>query len=268
MTDDLGYGLYGLLLATAVRFVWLAIVVLRYSRIRFSGKYMGFFLKLSGPFILSVLIVKGIQYADSFLVSYRFDEGTYAMFRYGAKEFPLILLPVTAFSEAMSSRIANNGIIAESLENIKRENRHLMHIFIPAAMIAIIASKYLYPLVFNEDFYESALIFNLYCFASVFRFITPECILVGKRQSRPILAAATVNILVNVVIGLVLMNFIGIIGVAIAFILGNLTEKLILVSVVKSIYGIRLREYMDTRIFVYYFLLMLASLAVSIVMIN
>ena len=69
-------------------------------------------------------------------------------------------------------------------------------------------------------------------------------------------------------IGLVLMNFIGIIGVAIAFILGNLTEKLILVSVVKSIYGIRLREYMDTRIFVYYFLLMLASLAVSIVMIN
>jgi O-antigen/teichoic acid export membrane protein len=268
MTDDLGYGLYGLLLATAVRFVWLAIVVLRYSRIRFSGKYMGFFLKLSGPFILSVLIVKGIQYADSFLVSYRFDEGTYAMFRYGAKEFPLILLPVTAFSEAMSSRIANNGIIAESLESIKRENRHLMHIFIPAAMIAIIASKYLYPLVFNEDFYESALIFNIYCFASVFRFITPECILVGKRQSRPILAAAAVNILLNIVLGLVLMNFIGIIGVAIAFLLGNLTEKLILVSVVKSIYGIRLREYMDTRIFVYYFLLMTASLAVSIVMIN
>ena len=90
----------------------------------------------------------------------------------------------------------------------------------------------------------------------------------GKRQSRPILAAATVNILVNVVLGLVLMNFIGIIGVAVAFLLGNLTEKLILVSVVKSIYGIRLKEYMDTRIFVYYLLLIMASLAVSIVMIN
>lgn len=268
MTGDLGYGLYGLLLATAVRFVWLAIVVLRYSQIRFSGKYMGFFLKLSGPFILSVLIVKGIQYADSFLVAYRFDESTYAMFRYGAKEFPLILLPVTAFSEAMSSRIANNSTLVDTLEDIKRENRRIMHLCIPIAMIAIIASKYMYPLVFNEDFYESALIFNIYCFAAVFRFITPECILVGKRQSRPILAAAAANIFVNVVLGLVLMNFIGIVGVAVAFLMGNLMEKFILVSVVKSIYGIRLKEYMDTRIFVYYILLMLASLAVSIVMIN
>ena len=264
ITNDLGYGLYGLLFATAVKFAWLAIILIRYSRIRLSGKYMWLFLKLSSPFILSVLIVKGIQYADSFLVAYRFDEGTYAQFRYGAKEFPLILLPVTAFSEAMSSRIANNGGIAETLAGIKQENRRIMHLCIPLAMVAIITSKYLYPLVFNDDFYESALIFNIYCFASTFRFLIPESILVGKRQSRPILAAAAVNILVNVVLGIVLMNFIGIVGVAVAFLVGNFVEKMILVSVVKSLYGIRPGEYIDTRIFAYYAILMAVCLVVSI----
>ena len=265
ITNDLGYGLYGLLGITLLRFVWLAIIVLRFSQLKLSGRYISEFFRLSAPFILSVLIVKGIQYADSFLVAYRFDESTYAQFRYGAKEFPLILLPVTAFSEAMSSRIANNSNFTETLANIKIENRRIMHLCIPLAMVAIITSKYIYPFVFNEDFCESALIFNIYCFASVFRFIVPESILVGRRQSRPILAAAAVNILVNVLLGLVLMSFVGIVGVAIAFLIGCLIEKVILVSVVKSLYGIKPSEYMDTRIFLYYILLMLVSLMVSFI---
>ena len=131
-------------------------------------------------------------------------------------------------------------------------------------MIAIITSKYLYPLVFNVDFYESALIFNIYCFAAIFRFIIPESILVGKQQSRPILAAASINILVNVILGFLLMNFIGIAGIAVAFLIGNIIEKVVLVSVVKSMYGIKLKDYLDTRIFMYYTILMAISLAVSI----
>ncbi|MBO7573088.1 MAG: hypothetical protein J6T48_13165 [Bacteroidales bacterium] len=265
LTNDLGYGLYGLLLATTVKFAWLAIIILKYSQIKLSGKYMGLFLKLSAPFILSVLIVKGIQYIDSFLVAYKFDEGTYAQFRYGAKEFPLILLPVTALSEAISSRIANNENTTDALESIKRENKRIMHLCIPLAMIAIITSKYLYPLVFNEDFYESALIFNIYCFAAMFRFILPESILVGRRQSRPILAAASINILVNIVLGFVLMNFIGPVGVAVAFVVGNIIEKVVLVSVVKSLYGIGLKQYLDTRIFLYYALLMTVCMVASMI---
>ena len=93
--------------------------------------------------------------------------------------------------------------------------------------------------------------------------MTPECILVGKRQSHPILGAAAINILVNVVLGIVLMNYIGIVGVAIAFLVGNIIEKLILVSVVKSLYNIRLGEYIDTKIFIYYTILMAVCLAVS-----
>ena len=139
-TNDLGYGLYGLLFVTAIKFAWLSIIVLRYSRLKISGKYIGLFLKLSAPFVLSVLIVKGIQYIDGFLVSYKFDEGTYAQFRYGAKEFPLILLPAVALSEAISSRIANNNNTSEILENIRSESKHMMHICIPVAMIAIITN--------------------------------------------------------------------------------------------------------------------------------
>lgn len=262
-TNDLGYGLYGLLFVTAIKFAWLSIIVLRYSKLKVSGKYIGLFLKLSAPFVLSVLIVKGIQYVDSFLVAYKFDEGTYAQFRYGAKEFPLILLPAVALSEAIAARIANNTGISEVLESIKRESKYMMHICIPVAMLVIITSKYLYPLVFNDDFYESALIFNIYCFAAIFRFIIPESILIGKQQSRPILASASINILVNIVFGLLFMNFMGIAGIAIAFLLGNIIEKLVLVSVVKSLYGIKLKDYLDTKIFLYYTILMAICFVIS-----
>ena len=265
ITNDLGYGLYGLLATNAIKFIWLIIMVIRYSRIRLSCKYMSNFIRLSGMFILSVLIVKGIQYIDSFLVASKFDESNYALFRYGAKEFPLILLPVTALSEAMSSRIANNDNQSTILASIRQESKHIMHIFIPLAMVAIISSKYLYPFVFNKDFYESALIFNVYCFASIFRFIIPESILIGKRQSRPILAAAAINIVVNVVLSIILINLIGIVGVAVAFLIGNLIEKIILVSVVKSLYGIRPKEYIDTHAFSYYIILVAICLLVSLV---
>ena len=207
--------------------------------------------------MLSVLIVKGIQYIDCLIVAYKFDESTFAQFRYGAKEFPLILLPVTALSEAISSRIANNESTKDALESIKRENKHIMHI--------CITSKYLYPLVFNEDFYESALVFNIFCFTAMFRFILPESILIGRRESRPILAAATINLVVNVALGFILVNFIGIVGVAIAFLVGNIMEKIVLVSVVKSLYGIRPKEYLDTRIFVSYAALMAVCMVVSLI---
>jgi len=174
-------------------------------------------------------------------------------------------LPVTALSEAISSRIANNESKTDALESIKRENKRIMHICIPIAMVAIITSKYLYPLIFNDDFYESALIFNIYCFAAMFRFILPESILIGHRQSRPILAAAAINLLVNIVLGFILVNLIGIVGVAIAFLVGNIIEKIALVSVVKSLYGIRPKEYLDTRIFVYYTALMAVCIAVSMI---
>lgn len=264
-TDDLGYGLYGLVFANLLKFIWLCIVVLKYSAIRFSFSFAKDFLKLSAPLILSVLLVKGIQYADSFLVSFKYDESSFAQFRYGAKEFPLILLALTAFAEAMTSRFANDDNLTESLAIVKRENKRLMNFLVPVAMVCIVVGKYLYPLVFNEDFYTSALIFNVYCFATMFRFIVPNSILIGKRQNNPILLASAANIIVNVGLGLLLMNFFGMLGVAVAYLIGNLVEKMILVGVVKSTYGIKLSEYLDVHTFVFYTCLMLVCLVTSFV---
>lgn len=262
-TDDLGYGLYGLVFANLLKFVWLCVVVLRYSAIRFSFSFTKDFLKLSAPLILSVLLVKGIQYADSFLVSYKYDESSYAQFRYGAKEFPLILLALTAFAEAMTSRFANDNDLAGSLQYVKSENKRLMHFLVPMAIVSIAVSKFFYPLLFNEDFEVCAMMFNVFCLISMFRFIIPNSILVGKRHNNPILLASLVNLIVNVVLGLLLMNVMGMLGVAIACLVGTLIEKLILVGVVRKLYGIRLGDYLDIRTYLFYMALMLVCVVVS-----
>ncbi len=261
--NDLGYGLYGLVFATLLKFIWLCIIILKYSTISFSAEYIKSFLKLSAPLIFSVLLIKGIQYVDSFLVSFKYDEATFAQFRYGAREFPPILLALTALAEAMTSRFANNDNLHESLQYIKTESRHLMHILVPLAMVLIIVSKFFYPLVFNEDFESCAQIFNIFCFATIFRFIMPNSILIGKKINNPILAASAINILINVLLGLLLINFIGISGVAVAYLIGNIVEKLILVRVVRSLYGIKLSEYLDLKMFVFYMILMMICLVAS-----
>ncbi len=262
-TDDLGYGIYGLVLANFLKFIWLCVVVLKYSAIRVSFGFAKDFIKLSAPLILSVLLVKGIQYADSFLVSYKYDESSYAQFRYGAKEFPLILLALTAFAEAMTSRFANDSDLEGSLLYVRTENKRLMNFLVPIAIVSIAVSKFFYPLLFNEDFEECAIVFNIFCLTSMFRFIIPNSILVGKRHNNPILLASLVNLIVNVVLGLLLMNLMGILGVAIAFLFGTLIEKLILVAVVRKLYGIRLGDYLDIRTFLFYMVLMLVCVVVS-----
>ena len=89
-------------------------------------------------------------------------------------------------------------------------------------------------------------------------------ILRASGDSRHPLYYLVASSLVNIVLGLVLMNFIGIVGIAIAFLVGNIVEKVVLVSVVKSLYGIRPSQYLDTKIFMYYTILLAICLAVSI----
>lgn len=262
-TDDLGYGLYGLVFANVLKCIWLAVLVFKYSEIKISFKYLKNFLSLSVPLIVSVLLVKGIQYVDFFLVSYKFDEATFAQFRYGAKEFPFILLALTALAEAMTPLFAQNANIDKTLEKTKTENKRLMHILFPCAMICVIVSKYVYPFVFNQDFAMSAIIFNVYCFASVFRFMIPNSILIGKKQTQQILAASGINLTINILLGILLMNLLGMFGIAIAYAVGNFVEKIILVSVVKTQFGISLNRYLDVKTFVYYSILLLLCVIVG-----
>lgn len=85
--------IWGLFAITAARWVWLITLLRRYTLLRVSPEFIREHLRVGMPLILAFLISGSAQYVDGIIVSARYsDPGVFAMYRYGAKEFPLVLL--------------------------------------------------------------------------------------------------------------------------------------------------------------------------------
>ena len=70
--------------------------------------------------MITTLISGSAQYTDGFIVSVVFrDPAKFALFRYGAKEFPLFLMLANGLSSAMLSEFSTREKMKESLEKIK-----------------------------------------------------------------------------------------------------------------------------------------------------
>ena len=99
---DLAWTFYGLLAVTAIRWVWLIILLRRYTEMKISVDFMKEHLYLGAPLILTSLISGSAQYIDGIIISaYYNNPETFAHFRYGAKEFPLVLMLANGLSNAM-----------------------------------------------------------------------------------------------------------------------------------------------------------------------
>jgi len=261
---DLGYGLYGLVFINGIRFIWLIILVLKYSKISISKDFIKEYLKLSYPLVLSILLSGSAQYIDGFIISYRFDEATFAVFRYGARELPFIILLISAFGNAMTPKFSKPENRDAATKELKSGTRRLMHYLFPAAIIFILTSKYLYPIVFNPQFIDSAIIFNIYILIVVTRFVFARIILIGIQKTGPIFYSSLIEVIMNVALSLILINYLGIVGVAYATVISYIFEKFFLVSILKRRYKIKLNNYLDLKVYLIYSVLLFISFAINL----
>ncbi|MDD2200046.1 MAG: polysaccharide biosynthesis C-terminal domain-containing protein [Bacteroidales bacterium] len=240
---DLGYGLYGLVFVNLIRFAWLLLLVFKYSKFELSFKYITEHLKSGSPLIISLLLSGSAQYIDGILVAHKFDEATFAIFRYGARELPFVILLANAFCNAMISEFSQKEILSETLKKLKAKSLKLMHILFPVSILLLISSEWLYPRVFNPNFTESAQVFNIYLLLIISRMVFPQTILIGLQKNKIILFASTVEIFINVSLSVLFINYCGIIGVAWATIIAYIIEKVILSSWLKLYQNIKPSQY-------------------------
>lgn len=261
---DLGYGLYGLVFINSLRFLWLAVLVLKYSEIKISFTFISEFLRLSFPLILSLLLSGSAQYVDGFLVSYRFDEATLAVFRYGARELPFFVLLLDAFGNAVTPMFANPDNRQNALGELKRGTARLMHWMFPTAIVIVFTSKFLYPIVFNSYFKESALIFNIYILIMISRFLFTRIILIGMKDTKPIFFSSLVEIIINVSLSVIFIITWGIPGVAVATVISYVIEKLYLVIHLRKRHGILPKDYLNIRVFSIYSVALVSAFLLSL----
>jgi O-antigen/teichoic acid export membrane protein len=252
----MGFGitaaLKGLVLSSVLRYIWLWIILISNNEISYSHSFVKEHLKLGGPLILATFLSGSAQFVDGFIVTSYFDEETFAVFRYGARELPLAMLLANALSTAMLPEFAHENQLTQNLQKLKANVTRLTHFLFPLTAVMLVISHPVFPVIFNPEFAESATIFNIYLLIIISRLLLPQTLLNGLQISKPIMNAALLELIVNVSLSLILVQFFGISGIAFATFIAYLFEKIYLSAVVKKKLNVSLSAYIPIKIYAIY----------------
>lgn len=254
MGKDIIWSVYGLLVITLVRWIWLLILLRRYSKPEISWKFMKEHLYLGSPLIITSLISGSAQYVDGVIISsvYR-DPALFAWFRYGAKEFPLVLLLANGLSNAMLPEFATRAKMKESMAKLKLKSRRLMHLLFPVTMVIMFFTRWFYPRLFAPEFHKSAGVFLVYTLLIIPRLVFPQTIVIGRKKTQITLISAVIELGLNIPLSLLMIKWgYGIVGVALATFIVYCVSKIFLISYLWIKMKIRPVEYIPLKIFLIY----------------
>jgi hypothetical protein len=248
------WSIYGMLTITGFRWIWLIILLRRYTEMKVSVNFMREHLYLGLPLILTTLISGSAQYSDGVIISAVYkDPAMFAWFRYGAKEFPLVLMLATGLSNAMLSEFSTREKMKESLEKIRVKSKRLMHFLFPVTMVTMLIAKWIYPVMFRAEFHKSAGIFLVYSLLIIPRLVFPQTIIVGRKKTHITLIAAVLELAVNIPLSLLMIKWnYGLVGVALSTFIAYSVNNLFMVGYVWVKMKIKPAEYIPLRVYAIY----------------
>ena len=146
----------------------------------------------------------------------------------------------------------------EALKKLKTNAIRLMHLLFPIVLILIITSNLIFPIAFTSQFALSAKIFNVYLLLVIARLLFPDTILIGRRYTTILLWVSFAEVTINVALSIVFVQIWGLVGVAVATVIANLIERVILIIIVKIKYQTRLIDYISIKWYAIYSICTLA----------
>lgn len=259
MGKDIIWSIYGLLLVTVARWIWLIILLRRYTEIRVSYEFMKEHLYLGIPLVITTLISGSAQYTDGVIVSAYFrDPEKFALFRYGAKEFPLVLMLANGLSNAMLPEFSTRERMFESLAKLRAKSKRLIQFLFPAAILMMIFARWIYPRMFNSEFYRSADVFLIYSLLIIPRLVFPQTIIVGRKKTHITLIAAILELAINIPLSLLMLKWgYGLPGVAFSTLVVYIISKAFLIGYLWFKMNIRPSEYIPVRLYAFYSVLII-----------
>ena len=227
-SGDIITSLKGLIILAILKNFYLVHLLRKYSRFEFDTKIWKSQLSIALPLVFGLLISGSADYIDGFLISMKYTSRDFAIFRYGAKEFPLVLLLANALSTSMIPKVSQAVRSNSNFDMLKAESSKLMNLLFPISIALLIASPWIYPIVFRSEFIASAPIFNIYILLIISRLIFPQTIVMAFQETGVIFRIALIEISINVVSSYFLMQQFGMEGVAWGTVIAFMSEKLLL----------------------------------------
>ena len=248
------YALYGLIAISALRAIWLTVMLIRYAEFTLSWEYLKTHIRLGMPLIISTLLSGSAQYIDGIFVSSRFSPEEFAKFRYGAKEMPLVVMLASGLNNAMLPEFTSPLKIKKTLESIKRKSLRLMHFLYPISIFLMVFANRIFPAIFNPSFIRSADVFMVYILLITSRLLFPQTILIGMKKTRVVMGASIMNMIINIGLTILFLSVprYGIVGVAVATVIVFFIEKAILIAYNYFKLKIKPTEYIPVMAYIIY----------------
>ena len=214
------------------------------------GLYTGSSCVLAHHLILTFLISGSAQYVDGIIISVKYsDPGVFAMYRYGAKEFPLTMLLANGLSNALLPHFSTREGMHDALDTLKKRSGKLIDLLFPCTLIMMLFARWIYPRMFTPEYVRSADVFLIYLLLIIPRLVFPQTIVIGRKKTHISLIAAFVEILINVPLSLLLIKPYGVAGVALATFIVYCLEKIFLIVYVWTKMKIKPNQYIPVARF-------------------
>ncbi|MFW5780943.1 MAG: polysaccharide biosynthesis C-terminal domain-containing protein [Bacteroidota bacterium] len=258
----MGYGIkpafIGLILISGIRFIWLLALIYKYALFRFSWKFMKIHLNIGYPLIISTLLSGSAQYIDGILVANNFNARDFAFFRYGAKEFPLVVMLASGLHSGMIPEFAIITNFKNALYRIRQKSKRLINSLFPITIILLLTANWIFVNLFNPDFRRSADIFMIYLLLIISRLLFPQTILIGLKKTRIVMISSFVEIILNIILSLIFIGIYGLQGVVVATAIIYLIGKIVLITYIYVKLGIKPNEYIPVRLHLTYSIILVA----------
>lgn len=250
------YSLYGLTGVSAGKLLVSLFLINRYGKYDLRRDLLSANMRFSLPVMASIFVSGSAEYVDGIIIKHRFDSVAFAVYRYGAKELPVLLIIANTFSSAMLPVLGKN--MDSGLTELKTRTAKLMDVFFPLSMVLMALSPFIYRYVFSEAFIYSAVIFNIYLLLAIPRLVFPQAVTTSIHKPLFLFISSMLEIIINVTVSIYLSFSIGIAGVALGTLAAYFFDKTFLIAVNYVAFGIKPTQYIPfARLLIYSILLLL-----------
>ncbi|MFC2104117.1 hypothetical protein ACFLS4_02035 [Bacteroidota bacterium] len=249
---DVIWSLRGLVVVSIIKNIWLITLLYNYAEVKYSFPFIKEVLAYSGPIILSVLVSGSAQYVDGLIVTTHYSADGFAIFRYGAKELPFVIMMAAGLSSAMLVEFSKKERIKDTLAQIKKKSLRIMHSMYPLSIFLLLFAKPIYKGMFSPEFTRSADVFVIYILAIVSRLLFPHTIIIGLKKGKILFWASIFELIGNILLSLYLVDDYGVVGVALATIIVYFISKVALIAYNFFQLGISPTEYIPIKWYAFY----------------
>jgi len=255
---DIDFAFRGLLWITGIRLIWLIVLLYKYAEFKISFPFIRTHLKLGLPLIISSLLSGSAQYVDNFLVALNFDRADFALFRYGAKEMPFVVMLANGLHSAMLPEFSISPDLRIVLARLRHRSIRLINLLFPITFVLLLSSNWIFIHMFNPSFRPAADVFMVYLLLIISRLVFPQTILIGLQKTKPVMIASLLEVFFNIVLSLILIPIYHLTGVVLATAFVFMLEKIGLMTYIYYNLGIKPQRYIPVKLYLFYSILLIA----------